>query len=183
MNNLDRKLFLATNSLAGKSSVMDAVGLFFAKWLVFALPFAAAVLPASHDLDYWAIIVPIAGIAIGSAAFISLCLGGIMGVFWFRERPFVALESVNNIYGIPVTKHSFPSGHSAAAFSMAFTGFIMTGSLRGLILLVLAALIGFGRVFVGVHYWSDVIVGALVGWISALVVLHLLIAVPAAFTV
>jgi len=58
--------------------------------------------------------------------------------------------------------HSFPSGHTAAAFAFA------TGAGRALPwtttpLSVLATLVGYSRVHTGVHYPLDVIVGALCG--------------------
>ncbi len=58
--------------------------------------------------------------------------------------------------------HSFPSGHTAAAFAFA------TGTGRALQwtttpLTVLATLVGYSRVHTGVHYPLDVIVGALCG--------------------
>ncbi len=58
--------------------------------------------------------------------------------------------------------HSFPSGHTAAAFAFA------TGAGRALPwtappLSLLATLVGYSRVHTGVHYPLDVIVGALCG--------------------
>ncbi len=58
--------------------------------------------------------------------------------------------------------HSFPSGHTAAAFAFA------TGAGRVLPwttppLTILAALVGYSRVHTGVHYPLDVVVGALCG--------------------
>ncbi len=58
--------------------------------------------------------------------------------------------------------HSFPSGHTAAAFAFA------TGAGRALPwttppLTILATLVGYSRVHTGVHYPLDVIVGALCG--------------------
>jgi undecaprenyl-diphosphatase len=58
--------------------------------------------------------------------------------------------------------HSFPSGHTAAAFAFA------TGAGRALPwtappLTLLATLVGYSRVHTGVHYPLDVIVGALCG--------------------
>lgn len=57
---------------------------------------------------------------------------------------------------------SFPSGHSAAAFAFA-TGVAQVLPAAGFPLRAVAALVAYSRVHTGVHYPSDVIVGALLG--------------------
>jgi undecaprenyl-diphosphatase len=59
--------------------------------------------------------------------------------------------------------HSFPSGHAARAFMLTVIT-LLTGSWGiGLILLVWALLVVISRVGLGVHYFSDVVVGGLIG--------------------
>jgi len=70
---------------------------------------------------------------------------------------------------------SFPSGHTAASFAGAIAGmFAVYGkpAIQKLkpftwILLVLAILIGFSRIYLGVHYATDVLFGALIGTVCA----------------
>ena len=65
---------------------------------------------------------------------------------------------------------SWPSGHTAAAFAFA-SGVSDVLPWEGGVLHLLAAVVGYSRVHTGVHYPSDVIVGALTGTIvSRLVV-------------
>jgi undecaprenyl-diphosphatase len=58
---------------------------------------------------------------------------------------------------------SFPSGHAATSFACAATLARFVSRRVAVLLYVLAALIAFSRVYVGVHYPLDVIAGALVG--------------------
>ena len=59
---------------------------------------------------------------------------------------------------------SFPSGHTCAAFAASVTWFRgLEWRWAGVLGLVLAALMGFSRMYVGVHYLSDVLAGLVVG--------------------
>jgi diacylglycerol kinase family enzyme/membrane-associated phospholipid phosphatase len=81
---------------------------------------------------------------------------------WRRKRP--ALDEVPRIRHLAKlpTSTSFPSGHSASAFAFA-TGVALEKPAVGIPLLGLAGVMGFSRVYVGVHYPSDVVGGALIG--------------------
>lgn len=83
-----------------------------------------------------------------------------------RTRPNIAGVSIERA---PASGLSMPSNHSANAFAAAET----VGAFESLLLgplLGFAALVAYSRVYVGVHYPSDVLVGALVGlcvgWIA-----------------
>jgi len=67
--------------------------------------------------------------------------------------------------------HSFPSGHVGA--STAFFGALLIARRRiGLACLPIPILIGFSRMYIGVHYLSDVVCAAVLGTLCALVVVH-----------
>jgi membrane-associated phospholipid phosphatase len=77
-----------------------------------------------------------------------------------RTRPFVAHPQIDPLY--VVHSSSFPAGHAATAFAGAtLLSYIAPRGAPGFLLL--AAAIGYSRVYVGVHYPSDVLAGALVG--------------------
>ncbi|MEA4977686.1 MAG: phosphatase PAP2 family protein [Methanomassiliicoccaceae archaeon] len=82
-----------------------------------------------------------------------------------RPRPFIEDPSLLLIID-PPGGHSFASGHTVRAFAAAFALFIYDKK-WGTVLLAYASLIGFSRVYLMVHYPSDVIMGALIGIICA----------------
>jgi undecaprenyl-diphosphatase len=71
------------------------------------------------------------------------------------------------------TDATFPSDHTTVSFAIAFA--VLSFDLAaGVIFLVIAAIIGIGRLFIGAHYPSDVAAGVVVGLIAAGVVVRLL---------
>lgn len=64
--------------------------------------------------------------------------------------------------------HSFPSGHAARAFLIAVVATALTPPWLSAILWVWAPLVALARVAMGVHYLSDIIAGAVLGVIVAL---------------
>ena len=68
--------------------------------------------------------------------------------------------------GFPSTFASFPSGHTITAFACAAAVGWFAPRLRFALFLA-ATLVGVSRVAVGAHYASDVVAGAVIGWLSA----------------
>jgi undecaprenyl-diphosphatase len=83
-----------------------------------------------------------------------------IGKLTYQARPFVAMHF------IPLFPHtadnSFPSSLTAFAAVAAVVGVLAWGR-RALVFVVGVVVVGFGCVYVGVHYPSDVVVGAAVG--------------------
>jgi undecaprenyl-diphosphatase len=83
-----------------------------------------------------------------------------------RNRPQAALQNFRSII-TPSDQFSFPSGHTSAAFMMAtLLGFYCTPLM--IPLYCWAALVGFSRVVLGVHFPTDTLVGAILGIGTAL---------------
>jgi undecaprenyl-diphosphatase len=94
-----------------------------------------------------------------------------------RNRPAAALENFVSAI-IPSDQFSFPSGHTSAAFMMATLISYFSQSFTDVSLIFLlyswAALIGFSRVILGVHFPTDTLMGAVLGISSALLSLEIL---------
>ncbi len=89
-----------------------------------------------------------------------------------RERPFNVLENVNTLSWGPfttATSLSFPSGHASRAFAMATLIAFGTKHRVGATAFVLAALIGVSRIYLGLHWPTDVLGGAVVGVLLAII--------------
>ena len=89
-----------------------------------------------------------------------------------RARPYVTHPAQTHLLIARSHDPSFPSDHATGAFALAF-GIWLYDRTVGTVLLVLAAVLAFARVYVGTHYPGDVIAGALMG-VGVATVLHLL---------
>ncbi|MBP1157365.1 MULTISPECIES: phosphatase PAP2 family protein [unclassified Paenibacillus] len=83
-----------------------------------------------------------------------------------RLRPYLVLEGTNTCKN-PLRDHSFPSGHTTAIFSVTVPLMFITPWLAA-ILIPLASLVGMSRIYLGLHYPSDVLAGSLIGTMTAL---------------
>lgn len=84
-----------------------------------------------------------------------------------RPRPDLSVALV-----VPDSLYSFPSGHATLMFALAATMYVYDKR-AGIFLGVLAVMTGIARVLAGVHYWDDILGGALLGFLTSLVVVRL----------
>ncbi len=121
-----------------------------------------------------------------------------------RERPWVLFEAVNRMVPDPGDA-SFPSGHTANSIAPAWAAFVATLPMKtstgrsydvvpclgwrgdgadpktahkwSVLAIIVAALIGLSRLYLGMHFPSDVVCGFLVGMICATLVYTIIIAI------
>ncbi len=112
---------------------------------------------------------------IGFFALLSLALGALctnvaLKQIISRPRPNITIEALMPL----LPSHdpfSMPSGHTTAAFAWCTAIYLQVkNKWYTHALMVFAALMGISRVYVGVHYLSDVIVAVFVGTFSAIAV-------------
>ena len=104
------------------------------------------------------------GLMMGAALVLGVIFGnGILKNLFQRVRPF---DLENALVQIPIIAKpgdwSFPSGHTLASFEAA-TVLMIRDKRFGIPALILAVLVAFSRLYLYVHFPSDVIAGALLG--------------------
>ncbi len=107
----------------------------------------------------------------GILLFVTLAITYSLGEFVIkpivaRPRPFTEFPGRVALLIPPPRGYSFPSGHAGSSFSAAVV-LCHINRKFGIPALILAFLIAFSRVFLFVHYPSDVLCGALLGIICA----------------
>lgn len=99
---------------------------------------------------------------------VSFVIGFLLKELFSRSRPYLIIPSTN--IGDRVWKdYSFPSGHTAAGFSLA-TNYAMFYPQFVLPLALYAVLVGVSRIYLGQHYPTDILAGAILGTITATIV-------------
>jgi undecaprenyl-diphosphatase len=110
-------------------------------------------------------------IAAGFSALLALGFAQLIVDVWARPRPYVAHPDDAHLF-IPASHDpSFPSDHATAAFAIA-VAVLLRHRKAGILALALATLVSLGRVAVGTHYPGDVLAGAALGTVAALIFWH-----------
>ena len=89
-----------------------------------------------------------------------------------RTRPYEVVEGLVLLIE-KQRDYSFPSGHTCASFAAAGVYWRMLPKKFGIPLVILAAMIAFSRLYVGVHYPTDVLAGLLIGLFAAWAARHM----------
>ncbi|WP_206832529.1 undecaprenyl-diphosphatase [Alicyclobacillus fructus] len=167
LNPFEVHVYHLINGLAGKSKLLDDVMIFFAK--------DALELYAALFIAYW-FALPKEDLrsrnqlaVAGFSGILALVLNVVIShVLWFRPRPFVVLPKGTYTQLIPhPADASFPSDHSAGSWGFAGGSWGRTPKWISVPFTVIAVLVMIARVFVGVHYPTDVIGGMAVGLLAS----------------
>ncbi|MBL7981209.1 MAG: phosphatase PAP2 family protein [Flavobacteriales bacterium] len=113
------------------------------------------------------------GLSCGLSAIVAQLLK--RQVFDHVDRPFMFREQLSDMHwvqGIEMHHHfSFPSGHSTAAFSMCLALAVIWARPRlAVVLSIAASLMAFSRVYLSQHFTEDILAGAALGTVTALLV-------------
>lgn len=162
----DLSLFNLIHSAAGKSGLLDFFGVFFANYLPYILVAAAIVfvLKKKKKQERFSVFILFSLATLLSRGFFT----EVIRFFYNHPRPFDALGFTSLI---SESGNSFPSGHAAFFFALAAAVWYCNRK-WGWWFLGLALLNGVARVFVGVHWPSDILGGIVIGFVSLWIVLQ-----------
>lgn len=163
---LDQTIFWFLNSLAGNGGFSDGFWIFVTNYLPYVLMAVAlvALIVWRQDLRNKIKIVAVFAVTFG-LSHIFVIEG--LNKLWPRLRPFDTLQGVTEL--VSESGFSFPSKHALLTFLLAAYVYNFNKRL-GVWLYIFAALVAISRVVVGVHYPSDVLVGAILGILIGLLV-------------
>lgn len=184
---MDKFIFQAINGLSHKWWPLDWLGVFFAEYLGYIMIVLAVFIFLKEK--NWRRRIYFFCLAWLSVILARGIITEIIRFFYHRSRPFLDLQ-IQPLINHDVTG-SFPSGHATIYFALALAIFYFIqqtasspdsaghfhnnqDSKLGWWCLGMALLICLGRVFAGVHWPSDVFIGALIGLGSAWLVKKLL---------
>jgi undecaprenyl-diphosphatase len=155
--NIDFAVFQAINQFAGKLHWVDQIAVYYSKYGL--LLFGAILLfiwfseRSQQTKARKAVLLAIVSV---SAA---LLINQLIGHIYFRPRPFS--DHQVTLLLTKSTDPSFPSDHATGSFALAFSILLFYRRSVGYCMIVLAALLGFSRVYVGTHYPLDILGGIL----------------------
>ncbi|MET8907559.1 phosphatase PAP2 family protein [Micromonospora sp. NPDC004551] len=148
-------LFQIVNDTAGRNDLVDDVFEWSAMWLIYVLAAIAAIPVLAHVRHGRPALVRVVA-SLG----LAFAVGQVVATLSTEVRPFQT-HPVHQL--IPhATGASLPSDHATAAFAVAFAVGAFLSRRWGVALSLVATIIGFARVWTGVHYPGDILAGALV---------------------
>lgn len=160
-------VFKNINRFANKSKLLDVFAVFCATYLlylmlIFLLLFAFIV--HNWHVFFYPLL---------SGLFAAFVIDKIIYIFYKEQRP-AGLKSTKIL--IPVPKNpSFPSRHASLLFGVSFYLFLyFYNTPLAVFFIICSCFVGVARVFSGVHWFRDILAGAFVGFVSALMVHGLL---------
>lgn len=171
IENFDNSLLESLNSFAQINPVITKITVFFAQYLIYVIPVVLLVFwfwPKYFDktLDKS---------ETRKELLFVFCLGlfgwqiisRIIALFWQRPRPFNSMLGAKELIFHRPT-YSFPSDHAVFLFTITFVLLFLNRKKIGYPTLVMAILICVARIMVVVHWPTDILAGAIIGYFVAL---------------
>ena len=171
LKDIDRSLFLALNGTG--SPLLDQPMIWLSARYVW-IPLYGFLVYQLIRKTRWQFWIPIIGVVF----IITVCdqvTSSFMKPFFERFRPCHEPELAELVEIIKSCggQYGFASSHAANTFGLAFFFHFIFKSKYTQLLLTWALLVSYSRVYLGVHYPGDIIVGGIIGWLVALLVFQI----------
>ncbi len=174
--------YIAQNFLQTEFQILDWIAGLRTEWLDTLIPILSAF---GNDGIGWIIVAVVltcipkyrkAGLTMGLALIFCLLIGNMtLKPLIARPRPYSYFPEMTLLIA-PLSDFSFPSGHTFASFASA-TALYLHHKRLGIAAYILAAVIAFTRLYLYVHFPSDVLAGLLLGIVSGWVAYHITTAI------
>ena len=88
---------------------------------------------------------------------------------WFPNPKIIHFVEGVTVY----THNSFPSGHTITAFALVFySTYICKSKCYGMLFLIIGILVGYSRIYLGQHFFADVLFGSLISVSTSIICLY-----------
>jgi undecaprenyl-diphosphatase len=164
MQALNHELFLLLNAPVNAHGTPVLVATFFATYLIYLLPIGLVWLAITGDAkDRRAMTSAVL------TALLALLLGFVISTVWPQLRPFAIPLGTNLLPH--VTDAGFPSDHALVFFGLGF-GMLLQARLAWAAVPLMAAgvMVGWARIYLGVHFPADIVGAVPVALVGALLV-------------
>ena len=162
ISQLNIDVFRSINDVGKTYHSLEPVAIFMAEYMVYVLILGMLVYWFTRTTNNRMMMIQSVFTVVLAEVF-----GKVAGKFYSHYQPFAELPNVNKLVEHAVD-NAFPSDHSIIFFSICFSIWLVRKK-EGWLWLAIACAVGISRVMVGVHYPGDVLTGALLGLISALI--------------
>lgn len=157
----NESLFFLIFGLSNQSFFMDALMIYSTEYLIFVTPVLMFILAKDGGVnERKAFIMSLLAIPV------SILLIKIIHLIYFEPRPFITYQILPLV--TEASNASFPSRHTTIMAIFAFASTYYKHQ-WGLLIVILMALVGVSRIYVGVHYPIDIIGGILTGLVSIII--------------
>ncbi len=165
MHHYDLLITQSINGLAGQFPALDT-------FFIFITSFGVPLMIIAVAAQWWRREnrqeVRHALVASGLTFLLSLAMNQVILLFVHRMRPYDA--GLTHLLLAPSADPSFPSDHATASFAIAFAFFAHGLRRWGTAFAIAAILICFSRIYVGTHYFTDILGGAITAAFASLIV-------------
>jgi len=158
---MNQEIFYSLNNLAGKSVFFDNTVIFFGQYLAYVLVVIFLLIVVKNK--NWKMLF----LSVFSVFLSRVVITEIIRFFYFVPRPFVNNNIVQIIFN--ETSGSFPSGHAAILFALAMAIYFFHKK-WSILFFSGAILIGVARIIAGIHWPIDILGGAIIGILSAVLI-------------